>query len=88
MRLEVFYERLDDYWRRSLFTNGDDPDDLQRSYGALIDGIQSDIAGLPAAEQDAIFQRLIDRNADYLALGRLSRHALSVRLGVSEAHST
>ena len=77
--LDNYLDQLDDCWREALRSGGVNV----TRYFDIVRQMQALTADLPRAEQDKIIMPMVIRNEEYLAIAKLDRNALKVRLGVS-----
>ncbi|MBB2964738.1 hypothetical protein [Methylobacterium sp. R2-1] len=80
--ITIFDDRQDDFWRQTLAQGVGNQKAFLAKYEAFVKGMQADAAHLPQAEQDAIFGRVVARNAEYMALAQVDREALKAKLGM------
>lgn len=72
---------VDDFWREALIANATGPQ-AQGKWDAFIHGLKDRVAHFPQDAQDEVFLRAATRNAECIAIARVSLDALREKLGV------
>ncbi|MBI5260869.1 MAG: hypothetical protein HY852_03505 [Bradyrhizobium sp.] len=72
---------VDDFWREALSSNLDGPQ-AQAKWNAFILGLRARVVRFPQNAQDEVFLRAAARNAECIAIARVSLDALRKKLGV------
>ena len=74
---------VDDFWRDALRSNPEGPQ-AQAKCNAFILDLRDRVAPFPQKAQDEIFRRAANRNAECIAIARVSLDALREKLAVAE----
>ena len=77
--LMAIEDLVDDFWREALISNLD-ATQAQAKWNAFILGLRDRVARFPQEAQDEIFLRAAARNAECIAIARVSLDALRKKL--------
>ena len=73
---------VDNFWRDALTLKLDGPQ-AEAKWNAFILGLKVRVVRFPQEKQDEVFLRAAARNAECIAIARVSLEALKQKLGVS-----